>query len=258
MELPPEGNVITVSELAKSDRDVNAGLRLNASNGFDCTSGFSVVNSSGVKGILTAAHCYDSMTFNGTDLPFQGSAFGGPCDVQWHTAPGFNVRNLAYDGTNNRLILSSKHRDYQTLNEYVCKYGWASGYSCGNIIDKSFDPGGAMNNTLIRVHNDDGVHLSEGGDSGGPWFSVNTAYGLHVGGIGDDAYYMAINYIDYLGLSVLTNPLIFNYLPFLFFGEDQELNLTNPMQVDPYPSPSDGWINDNPAFDGVTNPYPLP
>lgn len=192
MELPPQIKIVTVSELGVEQTAIHAGLRMNASNGLDCTSGFSVVNSSGVKGILTAAHCWDEMSYNGTDLPYNGSAFGGPCDVQWHLAPGFDVRNLAYDGTNNRYIFSTKHRDNQALNEYVCKYGWASGYTCGYIIDKNYNPGGVMNSTLIRVHHD-GVNLSSGGDSGGPWFNLNTAYGLHVGEIGDDAYYMAIN-----------------------------------------------------------------
>jgi hypothetical protein len=194
MQLPPQVKVVTVSELSTQETDIYAGLRLN---GADCTSGFSVIDSNGLKGILTAAHCIPPIYYNGVELLSWGSAYGGPCDFRWLIAPGFDVRNLAYDGTNYRYVFSAKHRDYQTVGEWVCKYGWVTGYTCGYIIDKNFNPGGAMDSTLIRVHNN-GVNLSEGGDSGGPWFSLNTAYGLHVGGFGDDAYYMAINYIDYL------------------------------------------------------------
>jgi len=167
------------------------------------SSGFSVKNSSGTKGITTAGHCDNSLSYEGTNLPFQGSLLGGSYDVQWHTAPGFTVRNLMYDGTNNRYVYSTKHRDDQELNEFVCKYGKITGFTCGYIIDKSFDPGPDYIATFIRIHRD-GVNLSEGGDSGGPWFSGNTAYGIHTHGIGDDAAYMAVNYISDLGVTVLT------------------------------------------------------
>jgi hypothetical protein len=254
MELPPQIKVVKVSELGVKQTAIHAGLRMNASNGLDCTSGFSVVDSSGVKGILTAAHCWDEMSYNGTDLPYNGSAFGGPCDVQWHLAPGFDVRNLAFDGTNNRYIFSTKHRDNQALNEYVCKYGWASGYTCGYIIDKNFYPGGAMNSTLIRVHHD-GVNLSSGGDSGGPWFNLNTAYGLHVGEIGDDAYYMAINYIDFLGLTILINNV---FIPIVLNGQTQSQEMINPASIYPYPSPENGGTSNNSPSGLVLSPYPNP
>jgi hypothetical protein len=252
IELPPQVKVVTVSELGSPETDIYAGLELS-----ECTSGFSVVNSSGVKGILTAAHCNNTISYNGVNLPFQGSAFGGSYDVQWHTAPGFEVRNLAFDGTNNRYIFSAKHRDNQALNDYVCKYGRTTHYTCGYIVQKDYDPdpnAPPMNNTLIRVHHD-GVNLSETGDSGGPWFQYNTAYGLHVGGIGDDAYYMAINYIDFLGLSVLTNNV---NLPIVMNEQTQSRELIDPAYINPYPSPNDEDISNNPPSSPEPNPYPNP
>jgi hypothetical protein len=248
MQLAPQVRVVTVSELAAEQNDIYAGLRLVALDLRDCTSGFSVIEATGVKGILTAAHCSNAMSYDGIDLPFQGSAYGGPCDFQWHTAPGFDVRNLMYDGTNLRYVLWTKHRDNQAVGQWVCKYGWASGFTCGFISDKNYYPGGDMDNTLIRVHQD-GVNLSSGGDSGGPWFRTNTAYGLHVGEIGDDAYYMAINYIEVLGLRVLTPYRVF--LPLVIFHdstnleygsaypppEDEGTSITTPSSPEPYPFP---------------------
>jgi len=198
IQFPEYVKIITVKELSTPEVDIYAGLALSA-----CTSGFSVKNSNGTKGITTAAHCPNSLSYNGTNLPFQGSAYGGSYDVQWHTAPGFTMRNLMYDGIYNRYVYSTKHRNNQALNEFVCKYGKTTGNTCGYIIDKNFDPGADYIATFIRVHRD-GVNLSEPGDSGGPWFSGNTAYGIHTHGIGDDAAYMAVNYIDILGLTVLT------------------------------------------------------
>lgn len=257
VELPPQVKVVTVSELASPETDIYAGLRLDASNGADCTSGFSVINFSGVKGILTAAHCDNAMSYNGTNLPFQGSAYGVYYDVQWHTAPGFDVRNLEYGNPYNVYIFSAKHRDDQQLNDYVCKYGINTGYTCGYIIQKDFDPDpNAPPNeaTFIRVHHD-GVNLSEGGDSGSAWYRLNTAYGLLVGGIGDDSYYMAINFIDILGLSVLTNNI---NLPIVLNGDTQFGAMTNPAYVNPYPSSNDEGPINNPPSNLQSNPYPNP
>jgi hypothetical protein len=249
LKLPPQVLEVTVNELSNQQTDIFAGLRLDAPDDRDCTSGFSVINSNGLKGIITAAHCDDIMSFNGIYLPFQGSAYGASYDFQWHAAPSLSVRSLVYDGTNNRYVFSTKHRDNQVINEFVCKYGWASGYTCGYIIDKNFNPGGAMNNTLIRVHRD-GVNLSEGGDSGGPWFNLNTAYGLHIGEIGEDAYYMAINYIDFLGLSVLTNTIHF---PIAIRGQSSLSNMTNPANLNHYPYP---LINQDMTNPIILIPYP--
>lgn len=248
MQLPPQVKVVTVSELSTQETDIYAGLALSS-----CTSGFSVIDSSGVKGILTAAHCPDEIWYSGTKLPWKGSAYGGPCDFQWHSASGFNVRNLAYDGTYNRYIYSTKHRDTQAIGEWVCKHGAATGYTCGYIIDKNYNPGGAMDATLIRVHRY-GVNLSSGNDSGAPWFFGNTAYGVHIGGIGDDAYYMAINYIDFLDLSVLTTNTA--HLPLVLTEQTQSQSMTNLEYGIAYPSPNDdGTFMKSPSS---LEPYPYP
>jgi hypothetical protein len=93
----------------------------------------------------------------------------------------------------------------------VCKNGKTTGYTCGNISSTTYSPSYVTNAaaTFIRVHESSNGNLSEGGDSGGPWFLVNTAYGTHSGSPGanpNDALYMAINYVSSLGVSVLTAP----------------------------------------------------
>ena len=92
--------------------------------------------------------------------------------------------------------------------------GITTGYGCGYIIDKNYTKQAnscethpcSNYPTWIRVHRD-GVDLSTGGDSGGPWFLSNTAYGIMSAEfLGTDAIFMAINYVpsSNLGIIVLT------------------------------------------------------
>ena len=79
------------------------------------------------------------------------------------------------------------------------------GRTCGNILTKNYMRSGKYGgNVWIRVHKD-GVNLSSPGDSGSPWYKGNAGYGIHSAGVVDDATYMAINYIDFLDLTLVTS-----------------------------------------------------
>lgn len=210
VRLPGSVAVITVEAMGNPDVDIYGGLPLST-----CTSGFSVRRSSdGTKGITTAAHCSNSQSYNGVSLTFRSEQFTGSYDVQWHTKSGYTVRNIIRwwkDGST-RSITATKSRSSQTVGGYVCKYGKTTYYTCGYISDKYYRPSYVPNAsaTFIRVDNTAGYgDLSSGGDSGGPWFLTNTAYGTHSGSPGadpNDAIYMAINYVSGLGVSVMTSP----------------------------------------------------
>jgi hypothetical protein len=121
--------VIEDDQTGRPGADIYGGLALST-----CTSGFSVRhNSSGSLGIVTAAHCPNSQSYLGSSLPFQSEAWGGWYDQQWHTAPGFVVRNWMYDGSGTRSITSRTLWGYQYVGEFVCKYGKTTGYGCGTI-----------------------------------------------------------------------------------------------------------------------------
>ena len=72
-----------------------------------------------------------------------------------------------FDGTNNRFIYGYEFRSSQAIGEWVCKYGMSTGYACGTIANN------AQDGVNIRIDNMS-VNF---GDSGGPWFWNNTAYG---------------------------------------------------------------------------------
>lgn len=221
LKLTDYTDVVIVPELGKPQSNIYGGLTLLLGNGTPwCTTGFSVEHSQGTRGVTTAAHCsdnaYNAMYYGGTILPIGGRLKIGSDDVEWLLTPGFTVTNQfksgnIQGGSDIRRVTGTLSRDNQVIGGFVCKYGWKSGYTCGYISSKSFSSIAPNNTpTFIRVNNTAGYpNLSSGGDSGGPWFNGNTAYGIHHGEPGDDqgdAIYMAINYINDLGVSVVVAP----------------------------------------------------
>lgn len=199
--------VITVKALAEKTANIYGGLSLTS-----CTSGFSVVKGIILKtyGITTDGHCNNAQSYSGTSLTFQSEKNTGSYDIQWHTAPGYTVTNKikmsSQDAT--RDITGTKSRSSQSVGEYVCKYGKTTGWGCGYIRSKDLD------STYIWVANTAGTDdLSEPGDSGGPWFLANDAYGTMTAkispgtsGTGADGVYMAVDYISGIDVSVMTSP----------------------------------------------------
>lgn len=215
----PEGVLLKrVARLAQSEVAIVGGSPLST-----CTAGFTVRNNySGELGISTAAHCGNTQAFQGVNLPFRAEDNNGDQDVQWHSACDiFEVTNQINSGIGLRSIIGTRSRDQQAIGSLVCKYGMTTGRTCGTISSKSIDLGANHNATFIRVNNNPSWNLSEPGDSGGPWFTEDYAYGTHFGAPGDDpndSIYMAINYISSLGVSVLTyNPGACNQRPYADF-----------------------------------------
>jgi len=207
MELPAGAVVQKVKRLILPEADIYGGLPIST-----CTTGFSVQNGSGTRGVLTAAHCSNTQSYSGSALTYQSGDITGNQDVQWHTAPGFTVTNQFDSGIGIRSCTATESRSNQAVGDYVCKNGKTTGYACGSISSTTLAPSHVTSPsaTFIRVNNDQGyANLSSGGDSGGPWFLDTTAYGIHSAEPSDDtgdAVYMAINYISSLGVSVLTAP----------------------------------------------------
>lgn len=158
-----------------------------------CTTGFSVQNSSGVKGVTTAAHCGDSVAGDGNimyhDLYnntayrtyYQAAANDNDQDIQWMkeslhpTFPRFWIGGPT--PRNVTLVVTS-----DMLGDYVCHYGVSTGNSCGSVASQYFDPG-----NICGDGNDDclpawikvtGSSLKcAHGDSGGPLYHNTYAYG---------------------------------------------------------------------------------
>jgi hypothetical protein len=189
--------VIEVDHLPAEELTLYGGLPLST-----CTSGFTVRNSSNRRGISTSGHCGNSQSYSGNALTFIAERYSGSYDIQWHERSGATYRNIIKVGSNTRSITGTRSRSNQVVGERVCKQGKTTGYTCGTISSTSYCASGVC--TWIRVAGGS-VNLSEGGDSGGPWFYGNTAYGSHTYGIGNDSAYMASNYFAGLSVTIVTS-----------------------------------------------------
>ena len=172
-----------------------------------CTSGFTVTNAAGLRGITTAAHCDNTQSIDaaeggGTALTFQAEKYGNGNDWQWHTLAGATTPNLIVDsdaGTT-RSITATKLWAAITVGDFVCKYGTRGGYHCGTVTNKNWcftqTDGTTGCNFVFVAPTVSGEILTQPGDSGGPWFTGNTALGSH--SLGYDTQGSAFTVIDYL------------------------------------------------------------
>jgi hypothetical protein len=190
--------VLVVEQLPAPEALLYGGLPIST-----CTTGFYVKNASGTPGVTTAGHCGNSQSYGSTALTFLGESYSGSYDIQWHNHSGSTYDNIIKVGTTTRSITGTRFRASQTTGEYVCKQGKTTGNTCGLIDNTSYCESSTGACTWVHVSGGS-VNLSEPGDSGGPWFSGNIAYGSHVFGWGNDSGYLAVDYFSGIGVTVVT------------------------------------------------------
>jgi hypothetical protein len=158
---------------------------------YACTTGFTVTD--GVRsGVATAAHCPDALVYQdpeGGSIPLQFAGQWGARtqDVQVHVAPGAQ-KPLFYANRHKgalRRLAGARSRLSTRAGEWLCHYGESSGYSCAEVELTQFAPpgllcGGACAPTWVTVRTND----CRSGDSGGPVFSGDIAFGITKGGSG--------------------------------------------------------------------------
>lgn len=185
-------------------------------SGGRCTSGFTVYSTSAPSSryLTTAGHCTTPLTYNGVTLPRVGVKYqaGTSYDYAWHSTPGFStLTNVIYDGlgTSQRINYVWPYAN-MAVGDWICKWGSATGYTCGNIVSKTYNAFGHAG--FVQVHDPDNFNLSDGGDSGAPWYydAYDEAWGSHSDSADavnpNDAIFMPISYISASGLAVLTTP----------------------------------------------------
>jgi hypothetical protein len=209
--LPDDVKVVEVDELPQPATDIYGGLVPDggANTG---TLGFSIVNAYGTRGVTNAGHVTVAVSYLSTNLPVQMDRTDTYYDIQWHTAPGFTVLPQIqwYQYGNTRTITGYKPYADMYYQDYVLKWGKTTGYNGGYIVSLNEMLPWVNNSayTFIRVHNANVYPLATSGDSGGPWFWGNTAWGTSCGtqGATGDGWFMAIDYLQQgLGVYLLTN-----------------------------------------------------
>lgn len=209
-----KGIPVRVHQLkAAAADDIMRGGKVVAS----CTTAFAIGTYSGTYGFLTSAHCGDlynttscAMTYDYSGAScWRNHAYGASHDVQHRTVVGDSAAAEFWDGSTQRPVYNAYSWASQQAGWYACHYGWNTGYSCGTIATKYYQPtyggacpGGPCNADWIQVT---GGGLScGGGDSGGPWFVAGSAYGVHKGSPGSSCIYMPIDRITAMSVFVLT------------------------------------------------------
>ena len=170
-----------------------------------CTSGFGV-KVSGTRGITTAAHCTNNVTDDGDALTFRDEHKGRYGDVQWHTGPD-TMGNHFYAGSISVLETDSRHVTgigRAKIGETLCRNGKTTYRDCQAV--RRINVCAVFVCRLVSMEND----FSMRGDSGGPVYWGNTAYGIHRGKTWNfgwrEIFSQAIYFGDAIsGMSVATN-----------------------------------------------------
>lgn len=175
---------VVVEEMESADElggDENSSAHLGGEvvtgGGFLCTSGFSVKNSSGEKGLATAAHCDDILNDDGQSISVRAQHKGSYGDVQWHTATQ-TVYDDFYQGNDSQTEASSADVSgiaNPVKEQELCRNGATTHQKCDTVRKLSVCKGSVCKLVQMKGHN------SSGGDSGGPYFVGGTAYGIHTG-----------------------------------------------------------------------------
>jgi streptogrisin C len=204
---------IVINQLNESNMDVEGGgrvegLNLQTNRQGRCTTGFVVTNGE-INAITTAAHCPDQLTYIGEDgpsavLPMIGSWGLGYRDVQINgSSDSRDPFFYANRGANAlRAVETWRSVAGTRAGEFVCHYGESSGYSCATVELTDYAPpgelcGGPCSPTWVTV----GGPSCVPGDSGGPVFSGDVAFGIAKGINRDDGgrclfyYYMSTDYL---------------------------------------------------------------
>jgi hypothetical protein len=138
-----------------------------------CTAGFSVTASGFPSGLITAGHCPNSQTYlTGGSVPLSFRTASASRDVQWHSSSTAAPAQFFVGPSSLRNVTGKAN---PVVGQTLCKYGKTTGYTCDSTyIDNQCRDTYCDMMTMVN-------RQASGGDSGGPWFWSNTAYGVHSG-----------------------------------------------------------------------------
>ena len=204
---------VVVNPLLESNMAVVGGARVEGLNVLTnrqnrCTTAFVVTNGE-VNAITTAAHCPDQLTYDEDDgssvtLPMIGSWGAAYRDVQINGSADSPYPYFFSDQPAGSLREVETWRSVASTRagDFVCHYGSSSGYSCATVELTDYAPpgelcGGPCSPTWVTVKGPSCVP----GDSGGPVFSGDVAFGIAKGINRDETgkcefyYYMSTDYL---------------------------------------------------------------
>lgn len=169
---------------------IDGGIRFDG-NGW-CSTGFNTYGGSGSRFILSAGHCTLGSPNIGSSRSHAGTYYGythralyaGRTDAERiiESSPGVwdHTNLIRLDGTVERTITSSVAYSGYVQNTYIGRSGATTDTDRGYITQIGYTPGWVPSAQAQFVRADFCV---QGGDSGGPVWRNNTAYGVVSGGL---------------------------------------------------------------------------
>jgi hypothetical protein len=166
-----------------------------------CTSGFTVFRNS-TRGVLTAGHCNNTSTYvsgSSTATRIVSEHRGMYGDFQWHSTPDTTSNYIRVNSSGaTRAILRQR---VAAVGTSVCNYGRTRTSSSCTTVSSTSVCATDGDFRLCRMVRTNGSFTNPG-DSGGPWYSGNTAYGIHFGKVSGKSTYSRIGNAEaILGLS---------------------------------------------------------
>ena len=204
---------VVVNELLESNMLMAGGGRVDGISTTTgrrniCTTAF-VVTDGTRRGIATAAHCPDQLTYRDPQNGDSTLEFAGQWGLGYHDVQ-VNLTDLAtkpifYSDRKTgevRELTSWRNRDSTRAGDFVCHYGETTGTSCAEVELTDYAPPGALCGgpcwpSWVTVR---GPGCAPG-DSGGPVFSGTVAFGIAKGinrasgGRCNFYYYMSTDYL---------------------------------------------------------------
>lgn len=184
------------------------GMQLNSPAGLQCTSGWTVVETnSGTRGISGAGHCdaVNAVVHPGHGnhaTTFQAAHEGQWGDVEWYTTVQAEADDFYASAGVVRDVSSVEAAAAIALNEAICVYGRASNQADCTLSVSDVSIACGPLDRLVQMDGDTQI----GGDSGGPWYFGNKAYGGHYGNCGArDSFSKASFFDEAIGVFVPTS-----------------------------------------------------
>lgn len=176
----------------------------------NCTAGFTLRNSSGGRGISTAAHCKTSpykyrnhSGDGGWTMIYRQRAHSGTYGdlARYSVGSKTATRTFYYDWNKKRYATAVAS---PRVGISVCNFGKTTGRTCSTVYKLNTTRGIYKGLTATKKS------VTDHGDSGGPWYYGGTAYGVHSGRasiwlVSRSQFSPAVNLPSAVGMRVNTN-----------------------------------------------------
>lgn len=151
----------------------------------ECTTAYTVTLSDGRRGWVTAAHCaglngvlqVDGVVVRSVHVAEHVGLYG---DLELHVPVGPPPSNGYHAGDASvRAVAAIASPWTINVGDWLCVYGRTSGRQCARLMSRwlCYHPDERLACGMVAMD----AHVTDGGDSGGPWFLGDTAWGIHSG-----------------------------------------------------------------------------